>query len=218
VRILALSDIHNDWGRFVPGELPPADLVLVAGDLTEWGLKREAFQVEWASDWLAAMGCRYPDVLWIPGNHDIGVGPETFCVPPNVQCILDRTVSIPSAEASGGLITVHGVSLSPAYDLPELVTRFDYTTIDPVQEARAYGFGPVDIVLSHCPPYQTLDLWLGDDEQEPRHIGSSALAYRIAEDAPRLVVCGHVHEGQGCVRLGTTRVYNVARTWALIEL
>lgn len=209
MRIFTISDIHDDFDLFAPEDLPDADVCVVAGDLTNWGVRRPQ-QLSAALRWIVQMGQQIP-TLWIPGNHDIGVGPNTFSYQDDVTCILNQTVSV------GGL-TFHGVSLSPCYTFPELADMWDYMTVDEDAEREAYSFEKVDVVVSHAPPYGVLDsgAWVVGRGQE--NYGSPALADYIARHAPRLVICGHVHEGRGHACLGRTDVYNVAQSAQIIEI
>ena len=209
MKILAISDIHDDFEAFAPETLLDADLCVVAGDLTNYGTRRPQ-SIAAARWWLTALGQRYV-TLWIPGNHDIGITPSTFHYQDNVTCLLDQTLAIDG-------LTFHGVSLSPCYTLPELAQQWDYMTVDAAAEAAAYAFESVDVVVSHAPPYGTLDSggWVLGRGQE--NYGSEALAAYIARHNPRLVICGHVHEAQGHARIGTTDVYNVAQSARIIEI
>ena len=212
MRILAISDIHGDFERYAPEDLEglgDADVCVVAGDLTNNGTRRMA-EVSAALRWIVQMGQQLP-TLWIPGNHDIGIVPNTFSYQDNVTCLLDKTVTYEG-------VTFHGVSLSPCYSMPELAQTWDYMTVDMAAEQAAYDFEAVDVVVSHAPPYGVLDSggWVLGRGQE--HYGSPALADYIARHKPRLVICGHVHEAQGYTRIANTRVYNVAQTAQILEL
>ena len=209
MRILAISDIHDDFDRFAPEDLPDADVCVVAGDLTNYGVRRPV-QLSAALRWIAAMGQQIP-TLWIPGNHDIGVVPNTFSYQDDVTCLLNKTVTIDG-------LTFHGVSLSPCYTLPELAQTWDYMTTDEAAERAAYAFEAVDVVVSHAPPYGVLDSGAWALGRGKENYGSPALAEYIARHAPRLVICGHVHEGRGHARMGGTDVYNVAESAQVIEI
>jgi len=75
------------------------------------------------------------------------------------------------------------------------------------------GFGKVDVLISHQPPYGILDKingkygapksWWG------KHAGSKVVLDYIKRKQPRYVFCGHIHEGKGKVKIGKTEVYNV---------
>ena len=239
MRILAISDIHDNFEAFPPEEMPEAELCLVAGDLTNHGTKGrwrlserdrnlllrdgvplsvlralQGNELSRAERWLTEMGARLP-VLWIPGNHDIGVDADTFADVPGCTCLLNRTV-----EALG--LTIHGVSLAPCYDKPVLAQHWDYMTADPEEERVAFDFEPADIVVSHSPPLGHCDRVGSALDGDDLHIGSARLLDYIERYAPRLVLCGHVHEGQGASLIGAgarlTRIYNVACTYAIVDV
>ncbi len=59
------------------------------------------------------------------------------------------------------------------------------------------------IIISHAPPYSYLDL------TKVGKRGSKILLRAIKKNKPRLVLCGHIHEGKGKARIGRTEVYNL---------
>ena len=222
MNLLVISDIHGHFDAFRPDELPGADLVLFAGDLTERGLKGDPHALSEGEGWLRGMASKYPQVIAIPGNHDIGFGRDTFPNIPGVRWIQGQTVSL-GLEEEGAPVTVHGINLSPSYLMPELVGKLDFMTADPAVEDAAYDFEPVTIVLSHAPPFGILDIEGSDLRTgEPMHIGSRALLRYMGLAHPRLVVCGHVHAAQGAARAEfggfVTEVYNVAQTYRILSI
>ncbi len=240
MRMLICSDIHDEFERFPVEGFPEADLCLVAGDLTNFGMRgRMRFsgldrraatgaadatggvlfgqteEVARAAAWLTQLARRFP-VRWIPGNHDIGVTNETFGTIPNCQGILNRSVQVAG-------LRLHGVSMCPCYDAPFLAQEWDYMTADEAVEAAYYNFEPVDIVVSHGPPYGHCDRAapiFGDGDR--RHIGSWELLAYILRHSPQAVVCGHVHEASGQSEVeterGVTAIYNVACRWQLLDV
>lgn len=237
VQILACSDIHDAFERFPVDRFLQADLCVVAGDLTNLGVRGNrrrapepppvrspgaqrgglwpSEEIARAAEWLQQLARRFP-VFWIPGNHDIGVGNDTFGDLENCCGVLDRTVQ-------AGPLRLHGVSMAPCYDAPFLAEEWDYMTADEAVETAHYQFEAVDLVISHAPPYGCCDMagpimGAGGD----RHIGSRALLRYIHRHAPRIVVCGHVHEARGQdeieTSLGITTVYNLAHTWQRIDI
>ena len=89
--------------------------------------------------------------------------------------------------------------------------------------------GKTIIVLSHTPPYGTLDLGIrfADPQVGAEHIGSKALRDFVEKAKPALVVCGHCHSQGGVFSsIGTTKVVNIAShdspgstgNFALIEI
>lgn len=211
--ILALSDIHANWRSYPVDDFPDADLVVIAGDLTEHGVAVPR-EIADAQNWLEELAERYPKVLWIPGNHDRGIADDGRIT--SGTNILNKTIHIP--EGTGSPLAIHGICLCPAYDLPSLVNKFVYTTIDCNEERLAYTFESVDCVLSHCPPYGILDMWTSVPPGEsPRHIGARALTDYVRQHAPKLVICGHVHDNPGYARSYDSHVYNVAMMPTLID-
>lgn len=216
MKLLCISDIHDQWGDYKVADLPEADAVLVAGDLTDYGLQGEALgygELNRARTWLRAMGARYRVILWIPGNHDIGVTARTFDDIPGVICALNQTGSLCK-------FTLFGVSQTVCFDQPSLKTKWDYMTDDLYRDFIAFDFPRVDIVLSHGPPKGILD--------GPHRQGSPGLRSYIQREQPRLVVCGHVHEDGGKEQVyrsltyrgirRETRVVNCACVPMLIEI
>lgn len=74
-------------------------------------------------------------------------------------------------------------------------------------------FAKVDILVCHQPPYGYLDKvsskygapknWWG------KHAGSKIILDYIKKFQPRYVFCGHIHEGEGHVRIGKSEVFNL---------
>ena len=207
MNILAISDVHDRFDEFRVEDLPDADVCVVAGDLTNYGTRKTG-SIAAARRWLTDLGQRYI-VFWIPGNHDIGVVASTFGSPDNVTCLLNKTITHEG-------LTWRGVSLSVCYTFPELAEQWDYMTVNEAEEKAAFDFEAVDIVISHSPPFGVLDSggWVLGRGKE--NYGSPALAEYITRHSPRLVICGHVHEGWGHAQIGSTEVYNVAESARLI--
>ena len=65
-----------------------------------------------------------------------------------------------------------------------------------------------DVLVVHGPPFGSLD------KTAPRfggeHVGSPSLRGWIEQQQPEAVICGHIHEGFGVDRIGSTAVYNVS--------
>lgn len=211
MRILALSDVHEDYDLFDSSNIPDADLVAICGDLTNTGKKFKKWFREdprpQCETWLRSLCTKYPKVLWIPGNHDIKYTESTFDIP-NLECIMGKTVEY-------GGFTFHGVSLTPAYDVPNWVLTWDYMTIDRSVEASAWNFEKVDVVISHGPPAGVLD-----DIFDGHRVGSLCALEYIQEKRPKLFLSGHIHDRPGPREqmVGSTQVWNVGRFWKLLTV
>jgi Icc-related predicted phosphoesterase len=56
------------------------------------------------------------------------------------------------------------------------------------------------ILVAHTPPLGLRDVTLNGE-----HAGSKALLGALRHKHPRLVICGHLHEGHGATRIGHWR-------------
>jgi len=73
-------------------------------------------------------------------------------------------------------------------------------------------FEKVDILICHQPPFGFLDKvsWSEAPKNwKGRHAGSEVILDYIRRFQPRFVFCGHIHEGEGCVRIGKSEVFNL---------
>ena len=75
------------------------------------------------------------------------------------------------------------------------------------------NFKNLDILVCHQPPFGYLDKvssrhnppknWIG------KHAGSKVILDYIKKYQPKYVFCGHIHEGEGKVKISKTEVYNL---------
>jgi hypothetical protein len=70
-------------------------------------------------------------------------------------------------------------------------------------EETDYLIGRDSVLVSHPPPYGTLDEGFGN-----LHAGSRGLRRLILEKQPRMLICGHIHERPGVASLAKTIVVN----------
>jgi uncharacterized protein len=204
VKILALSDTHLEFPDVA--NLPEADVLVHAGDWTELGFHHSGLEIRSFERFLNNLREKYPTVLALHGNHDLGFDNGRWR-DWGVTPIDGLTWTHPSG------IRFHGVALTPAFHLPELLLEFKHMTIDRDEEDAAWGFGPVDVVVSHGPPFGYLDV-----TARGKNIGSRPAVSYIRRHQPRVFVCGHVHEAAGEARLRDTRIINVARRFEVIDL
>jgi Icc-related predicted phosphoesterase len=179
MRILALSDqihpfIHQT--RF-PGNLPPFDLVLIAGDLPGSYIEFVATKVT-------------VPVLFVHGNHNEEYVQDYLgnLTPPGGAIALhDKVVKV-------GSLWLAGWGGSPRYNTraagqyQENQAQLSFARWYPRLALRRFRGGHgVDILLSHAPPPGP---HAGPDYA---HRGSTALGYFHRVYRPRLHIHGHVH-------------------------
>jgi predicted phosphodiesterase len=196
MKIVALADLHG----YLPPDVPPADLLLLAGDLVPTRNHDVLYQARWLDTdfraWLAGLPVR--KVVAVAGNHDLVFERAAYLVPPD----LPWTYLQDAGTVWEGL-RIWGTPWQPVFR----DWAFNGT---PEQLRRRWALIPdeTDVLLLHGPPFG-----YGDGVPERggtvRRCGCPHLLERIAAVRPRLAVFGHIHEGRGAWQLGPTRLANV---------
>lgn len=193
--VMCISDTHN-----TKPPVPEGDLLLHAGDLTEWGT---FIELQDQLDWLNAQPHRHKVV--IAGNHDLLLD-EAFLKKHqerfghylngktaadldwgSVIYLRDEAVTVhflaDSENSPPRRVKIYGCPTTPMYG----ISAFQR----PRDEDIWSGIVPVDtdILVTHGPPWRHLDGGL--------HSGCTFLAQEVARVRPRLVVFGHIHVGHG---------------------
>lgn len=190
MRIVCLSDTHNYHDRI---SVPPGDLVVHAGDLTNSGTGEELRE---ALDWLGRLPHAHKVV--IAGNHDrlfeTDPGSAAELVPKGVHYLEDS-----GCEISG--LRFWGSPVQPWF------FGLAFNRERGAEIARHWAMIPegTDVLVTHGPLYRHLDAIGGFD-----HGGCEMLRRRVVEIGPQLHVCGHLHEGYGSDFLGRTILVNAA--------
>jgi Icc-related predicted phosphoesterase len=192
--IAAISDQHG----FLP-EIPPCDLLLIAGDIcpvTNHGLD---FQERWLRfefrQWLQRSPAR--KIVFIAGNHDFVFEQYPAFLPGDYPATYLQDSGV---EWEG--LQIWGTPWQPWF--------FDWAfNLSERELARKWELIPAstDILVVHGPPRD-----YGDGVPEAgsiRRCGSPSLLERIRRIQPKLVVFGHIHEGRGEWCLGNTVLANV---------
>lgn len=205
-----------------------ADLVLLAGDLTNHGLAQEA-------EILAAAAQRTTlPVFAVLGNHDWHAG-EAEAISAVLREagveMIDGTAA--TREIRGVEVGVVGCKGSMGGFAPHQMPDFGEPSLRAVYaetgaEVQALDAGlcevatcPIRLVVLHYSPLKaTVE---GEPPEIYAFLGSDRLAAPILEHGPSLVVHGHAHVGSPEGRIGETPVYNVSvpvlgRDFATFEL
>ena len=68
----------------------------------------------------------------------------------------------------------------------------------------------IDILISHQPPYGYGDRYCEVGSVKIDHLGSRELLAAIDRCRPKLVICGHIHDGYGQAEYAGIPIYNVS--------
>ncbi|MCJ1472168.1 hypothetical protein MMC13_000815 [Lambiella insularis] len=194
--------------------LPPADVLLHAGDLSEVG-SLEEYQV--TIDVLKS--CDAELKIVIGGSHDLSLDPEYMALvdmggrpfegPENDTWKVMELWKGPEAQAAGivyleegihtfelkngAKFTIYATPYTPmfrdlAFAYPHKLDRFNCMNAD----NRIPSFPAIDVLLTHGPPWGILDLTRTDE-----HAGCPWLLSAVKRVRPRMHCFGHIHEEWG---------------------
>ncbi|KAM3417332.1 hypothetical protein BST61_g5583 [Cercospora zeina] len=188
VTVICISDTHNLRPR-----LPPGDLLLHAGDLTEWGTFDE---IQAQLNWLSSQPYRHK--ILVAGNHDLLLDDDFLDRHPeyrdphgrtkrdldfgSVTYLQDESVTL-SFHDGRKLLNVYGSPWTPRYG----ISAFQYPREEDVWAMRVPA--STDILVTHGPPAGFRDI-------RPS-AGCGYLYDEVARVKPRLMVCGHIHLARG---------------------
>jgi Icc-related predicted phosphoesterase len=192
VRLVCFGDIHMAFRaieRLGP-TLREADWAILTGDLTHFGDPPDAFRV------VEAVRAHCPNVLAVTGNLDMPQVIDAF-----------RTEGI-SLHGEGrrlgdlGVFGCGGSNITPMDTPTELEEDELRATLE--RGHAAVAGAARRLMICHTPPHDTrLDRLMNGTP-----VGSPAVRAFIETEGPDVAVVGHIHEGRGTDRVGSTLVLN----------
>jgi len=192
MRIVSFGDIHmalRTIERLAP-ELAAADLVILSGDLTNFGGCDDARAV------LDATRRHAREVLAVCGNLDFR---EV------IDFLDDEGVSLHGeARRIGdlGIFGCGGSNVTP-FRTPTELSDVEIAALLDRGHARVAD-APRRLMICHTPPANTTT----DRILSGEHVGSPAVRTFIETHQPDVCVTGHIHESAGVDRIGRTTVLN----------
>jgi uncharacterized protein len=198
VKLLAFSDLHRDLDQ--AAELvamsAEADVVIGAGDF--------ASVHEGLGETIDALAAIEAPTVLVPGNNETEDALRGAAAGWSAATVLhgDGT-AIGGAEFYG---LGAGVPVTP--------WEWSFDLDDEAAASMLADCPEGAVLVLHSPPQGHCD---GNGSGD--HFGSPALLRAVEEKAPRLAVCGHIHESWGCEsRIGTTPVRNLGPKGTWIEV
>ncbi len=204
MNITALGDIHmatSTLSRITT--LRSADLVIVTGDITNFGDRSDAKMV------LNEILSYNNNLLCLAGNldnEDVNDYLDDLGMNLHGQAhLLNREICLYGVGGSNK--TPFGTPWE--FSENELAT----TVHEAYQQAQELldlavpiaGHTIPTILVSHAPPYGTQT----DKLRNGKHVGSKAIRNFIENNGPDLCLSGHIHEAQGSDWIGKTQVINL---------
>ena len=189
MRFVAMADTH---GRHRKLEVPDADVLIHAGDLTGRGTRP---QVEDALKWLQSLPHRHK--VLVAGNHDFLYEDEAA-----VAQALTRDAGI--IYLCDSETTVEGVRIWGSPWQPRFFDwAFNLDRGEPLDAKWRLIPEGIDVLITHGPP-----AGYGDLCDDGRRVGCEDLLKHLSRLKPRVHLFGHIHEDRGEWRVGPTRVIN----------
>jgi Icc-related predicted phosphoesterase len=195
VKLLAFSDLHRDLGQAATlvEMSADADVVIGAGDFASVHKGLE--------ETIAALAAIDTPTVLVPGNNETEDALRAAAESWSAATVLH-----------GGGTTIEGVEFfGLGAGVPETPWDWSFDLSDGDAKAMLAPCPDGAVLVLHSPPKGHCDSNGGG-----LHFGSPALLRTIEEKAPRVAVCGHIHESWGCEsRIGATPIRNLgpSGTW-----
>lgn len=198
MKIIAVSDTHGKTPI-----LPKGDVLVHCGDWSMAGTFQETMNF---LTWLSSIRDNYKEILVIPGNHDRWVQQNEALAKEEfnnigVKLLIDELVTIDG-------IRFYGHPWTPMF------CNWSYMLYEDEMIEKCAAIPAHDVLLSHGPPSGFLDeveRFNGQKcEYEIEHVGCQSLYDTIDRLRPKIVFCGHIHEGYGQAGFKGIDIYNVS--------
>ena len=192
MKIVGLADIHGDVTALagMAQALRSADLVLLAGDLTQFGHEEAATEI------LNAVTQYNGRVLAVRGNCDF----------PEVEtCLAGRGASLDGRAVvieGMGFVGVGGSLPCPGHTPNEISEQEFAAALE--QAASEIPEGVPIVLLVHQPPFGAAADRVGGN----RHVGSRSVRSFIERHKPLACLCGHIHEAVGVDAIDDCKIVN----------
>jgi len=191
MHIIAFGDIHSSYENIYKiSELSAADLVIITGDITNFGGWNDAKKI------IEIVMSINNKVFAVLGNMDR-------------ESVNDYLTEIGiNLHKTGKVIDDTGIFGVGGSNPTPFNTPTEYSEIDIENFAKkahgTIGYPKRKIFVSHAPPYGTMT----DKLKNNIHVGSSSIRKFIKSTNPDLCLTGHIHESQAVDWLGETQIIN----------
>ena len=178
MKIVCISDTHGMEDQL---QMPPGDLLIHAGDITNKG---EISQLAKFNDWLRQQD--YEKIVVIPGNHDRSIPKDKRASEILTHCdfLIDSSTSFRGLK-------IYGSPWTPWFGGHYWV--YNRKRGPSINDAWVKIPNDTDILVTHGPPYGILDRVSRTIEGQ----GCKDLLRHVRRVKPKLHVFGHLHDNHG---------------------
>ena len=197
-KIVAISDTHGH----VIKNLPKADLLIHSGDWSGRGTYEDTLKF---MVWMESIRHNYKEIICVPGNHErwvqdfLPLARKEF-KERGLLLLVDEPMNFDSYK-------IYGYPWTPMFH------NWAFNADDDKREKLLSNITPdIDILISHGPPFETLDK-LDEYGSEPgAHVGCKKLKnfFLNSYTPPELVIFGHIHNQSGITKEFETIFVNAA--------
>ena len=204
--VINIADIHgNEKPISEMGEiLSFADLIILSGDITHFGGKKEASEI------INKIKSFNPNILAVSGNCDTNEV-DTLLEKEDIQ-LHGRAIDMDDVTIFGA-----GGSLPCPSPTPNVYTEEEFASIFGSSIQGMEDSSP-KIMVSHNPPINTINDTLSSGD----HVGSTTVRRVIEEIQPLVCFTGHIHEAPGIDEIGITKIVNPGplgiRSYAYLDI
>ncbi len=193
MEILAIPDIHGEFNRLkkLSGQIEAADVVLLVGDITNFGREQEVAEI---IEFIHSLNSR---ILAVTGNCDF---------PPVANYLETQGMNIEATfrEIDGIIFVGLGASLySPSRATPNEVSE-EVLAANLAKAVLDIPDNKPMVLVSHQPPHDTA----ADRIMSGLHVGSLSVRKFVEQYQPLVCFSGHIHESAGIGAIGETQVIN----------
>jgi predicted phosphohydrolase len=184
IRLVCIADTHNHK----PFSIPPGDVLVHAGDLTNLGTVDE---IQEHVDWLNSF--EHEEKIVIAGNHDSWCDPRSRRKEDdgkevnwgNLHYLQHSSITLRFPKHGNRQLEFYGAPQIPACGGDDFAFQYER------HEDIWFSAIPqsTDILITHTPPRHHLDL--------PTGLGCAHLLKEVWRVRPKVHIFGHVHAGYG---------------------
>lgn len=199
-KIVCISDTHTEHYKL---KVPDGDILIHAGDFTNRGEQQDIINF---ANWLRVQP--HSRKIVVPGNHDIMFEKnESFAR----ELLGDSCDLLICQSINSHGLTFYGTPWSPDFFPDHWVFNHGRNSIHANRIHEDIMDVYPDVLISHSPPFGVVDQCPSmHDKSQMVHVGCEVVRKTAEELQPKLVVCGHIHEGYGTAKIGRTHVINAS--------